>query len=713
MGDQQLAAVRGRRRRRRLRRGRVFSTFLALVLVGTFSVAAEALDQYQYYTLDLPDPSSLNPYDLQQATQILDRNGKLLYLKHGNEIRTVVPLDRIAPVLRQATIDLEDKNFYQHHGLDYNRLLGAAYNNVFKGGAQGGSTITQQLVKRKYLTLDQTLDRKVKEALLASEIEQRYSKDQILEAYLNEIFYGHQAYGIDAAAQTYFGKHAADLDLSEATLLAGIPEEPSTLDPLTEAGLKLCRERQKTVLQAMVNQGDITQAQAIQVEQAPIKLNPQVPDQVLVAPHFVAYVLDYLRQRYGSNLVDGGGLKVTTSLDLDLQTKAEDIVRKRVASYGSVGINNGAMEVLNPNTGEILAYVGSSDYNNKAISGSVDNISNVGGSARQPGSSFKPYVYLTAFADGYSPSSIIDDTQGPIAGFTFHDFDNRSTGNITLRKALVESRNIPAIKLLQALGYSRVFQTARTLGITTDLKPELGTAIGSSGLHMLDHVSAYGVFATQGIYRPPAPVIKIQDANGNQIFSLKDTGKRVASQQVTYMLNDVLLGYPKQWSLSFPGPTAGKSGTTEDGADLWYMAYTPDLVVGTWMAHTGNKPDGTPIGRYPLPGQFGVTTASHMAEDFLKIYYTGGHTIPTFQKPSGIQTPCPAPPRPSPAPAQPGTTQPGAPQPGQPGGQQGTNQDSLLANAAEPPASPSPGASPRPGSPGTCSTSGDIKIEGT
>jgi penicillin-binding protein 1A len=387
------------------------------------------------------------------------------------------------------------------------------------------------------------------------------------------------------------------------------------------------------------------------------------------------------------------------------------------------------MVVMNPNTGEILAYVGSADYNNKSISGNVDNISNIGGSARQPGSSFKPYVYLTAFADGYTPSSMIDDTQGPIAGFNFHDFDNRSEGNITLRKALVESRNIPAIKLLQQLGYSRVFQTARTLGITTDLKPELGTAIGSSGLHMLEHASAYGVFATEGIYRPAAPVLKILDANGNQIFGLKDTGKRVASQQVTYMLNDVLMGYPKQWSLSLPGPTAGKSGTTEDGADLWYMAYTPDLVVGTWMAHTGNNPNGTPIGRYPLPGQFGVTTASHMAEDFLKIYYVNGHKVPTFEKPAGIQTPCPAPrpaaspspgpPAPGPQPgAQPGPqggAQPAPPgggaQPGPQGGQQGTASSDLLANAAEPPASPTP--SPRPGQPTNCSGGADIKIEGT
>ena len=603
----------------------------------------------------------------------------------------MVSLDRVAPVLRQATVDLEDKTFYEHHGLDYNRLAASAYNDVFKGGSQGGSTITQQLVKRKYLTTEQSLDRKIKEALLSGEIENRYSKDQILEAYLNSIFYGHQSYGIEAAASTYFGKHAGDLNLAEATLLAGIPQFPSRFDPLTAEGLALCRERQKDVLQAMVNQGHITQVQMDQTVAAPVELHPQAPDQVFYAPHFVIYLLDYLRKIYGSELVDGGGLKVTTSLDLDLQTKAEDIVRKRVASFGSSGVNNGAMVAMDPRSGEILAYVGSADYNNKTIDGNVDNVSNLGGVPRQPGSSFKPYVYLTAFADGYTPSSIVDDTQGNIAGTVFHDFDNRSEGNITIRKALVESRNIPAIKLLKDLGYPRVFQTARSVGITTDLKPELGTAIGSSEVHMLEHASGYGVFADGGVYRPAAPVLKIQDASNNVIFTLRDTGKRVFSPQVTYVLNDVLLGYPKQWQLSFPGPMAGKSGTTDDGADLWYMAYTPDLVIGTWMAHTGRAANGAPIGRFPLHGLFGVTTASHMAEDFARIFYVGDHKVPAFTKPDLVQAPRPC------APASPRPGDQPAPQP--------TAKPAAYVAAATPAPAPAPPAL------GPCG--GDIKIEGT
>ncbi len=683
MRPQQLLVYRARARRRRTARKQLLTGGLAILIAAVFSIGVEALDTYNYYASDLPDPGTLDISQLPQSTQILDRNGKLLYVVHGEQIRTVVPLARISPMLRKATIDIEDKNFYTNSGLDYQRLVAAAYADVSGQATQGASTITQQLVKLKYLTAERSLDRKIKEALLASELEGTFTKDQILEEYLNSIPYGHEAYGIEAASETYFGKHASELDLGEASLLAGIPQAPSLYDPLTQDGLALARQRQAEVLQAMLNQGDITPKQAIDAQAQPVTLHPVPPDQILYAPHFVAYVLQYLRAKYGRALVDNGGLKVTTSLDLNLQLQAEQIVKKEVARFSGPGVNNGAMEAINPNTGEILTYVGSADYYNKTIDGNVDNISNIGGTPRQPGSSFKPYVYLTAFADGYTPTSIIDDTQGSIGGTVFHDFDNRSEGNITLRRALVESRNIPAIKLFQQLGYQRVFQTAKTLGLTTDLKAELGSAIGSSGLHMLEHTAAYGVFATGGLYNAPAPVLRIQDARGNNIFLLQPHGVRVASPQVTYVLNDILSGYPKQWGLNLIGPTAGKSGTTDDGADLWYMGYTPDLVVGTWMAHTGTDAKGNPIGRYPLRGLYGVTTSSYMFKDFLPIYYTGSHKIPTFTKPPLIQggLTCETPPGPSPAPTP--------------------------SNSSSAPISPANPIGP------ICVSHGDLKIEGT
>ena len=685
MRPQQLLVYRARARRRRSVRKQLLTTVLGVIIAGVFSLGAEALDQYNYYSSDLPDPGTLDISQLPQSTQILDRNGKLLYVVHGNQIRTVVSLAQISPLVRKATIDVEDKNFYRNSGLDYQRLVAAAYNDVTRQVTQGASTITQQLVKLKYLTSERSLDRKIKEALLAGALESRFSKDKILETYLNSIFYGHEAYGIEAASETYFGKHASELNLSEASLLAGMPQAPSTYDPLTPDGLALARQRQLDVLQAMLNQGDISSKQKIAAQVANVDLHPVPPNQVLNAPHFVAYVLHYLRDKYGRELIDNGGLRVTTSLDLNLQLQAEQIVKNEVGRFAGSGVNNGALEAINPNTGEILTYVGSADYYSKSIDGNVDNISNIGGTPRQPGSSFKPYVYVTAFADGYTPTSTIDDTQGVIGGTMFHDFDNHSEGNITLRRALVESRNIPAIKLFQQLGYQRVFQTAKSLGITTDLKPELGSAIGSSGLHMLEHTAGYGVFATGGIYNAPAPVLRIQDSRGNNVFLLQPHGVRVVSPQVTYVLNDILLGYAKQWGLNLIGPAAGKSGTTDDGADLWYMGYTPDLVVGAWMAHTGKDAQGNPIGRYPLHGLFGVTTSSYMFKDFLPVYYAGAHKIPTFVKPALVQggVTCAAPP----------------PAPG-----------------ATPVPSPSLGAGPiSPANPRgpICITPGDLKIEGT
>ena len=630
--------VRARARRRRAQRRAATLLLAVLALVG-FSASAEGLDRYDYYASDLPDPGTLNPQDLSQATQILDRNGKLLYLKHGNEIRTVVALSKISPLLQKATIDLEDRNFYQHHGLDFQRLVSAAYADVTHTGIQqGASTITQQLVKRKYLSGTQTLDRKIKEALLANDIEGRYPKDTILEAYLNEIPYGHESFGIEAASEFYFGKHASELNIDEATLLAGIPAAPSDYDPLTARGLVLVKERQKVVLNAMHNNGDLTAEQVAAAEARPVALHVTKPDTAYNAPHFVNYVLNYLRGQYGAALVDGGGLKVTTSLDLGLQQKAEAIVKNEVGRFSGQGVNNGAMVAMDPNTGQILAYVGSADFNNETIDGQFDNVDGGGDPnyiGRQPGSSFKPYVYLTALSNGYTPSTPIEDRQGSYGGTTFHDFDNRSEGLINIRRALVESRNIPPILLMQSLGFQRVFQTAKTLGITTNLKPELGSAIGSSEVRMLEHTAGYGVFATQGIYRAPAPVLKVEDASGHTIFKLKDTGRRVIAAQPTYLLNDILLGYARQWGINLIGPAAGKSGTTDDSADLWYMGYTPDLVVGTWMAHTGHKADGTSIGRYPLPGLYGVTTSVYIFKDFLPVFY-GNRPIPQFQRPPDV-----------------------------------------------------------------------------
>ncbi|HEV3231608.1 MAG TPA: transglycosylase domain-containing protein [Candidatus Dormibacteraeota bacterium] len=665
MRQQQLVALALRQRRRRTARRGAALTFLFSLALLTGGGGAVALDRLDYYSADLPDPSNLNPENLSQATRILDRKGRLLYLQQPQgRIRTVVPLAAVSPLLRHATVDIEDRNFYLHQGLDYARLVSAAYSDARGASLQGGSTITQQLAKLKYFTngqtsvADRTIDRKAKEALLAQEIEARYGKDQILEAYLNEIFYGHDSYGIEAASETYFGVHASDLDLNQASLLAGIPQQPSKFDPLTADGLAAARRRQREVLDAMARQGDILPEQVQTTLDTPLAFRQQTSDQVFLAPHFVVYLLNYLKQKFGATVLDRGGLVVTTSLDLDLQNRAQQIVHDQVARFGFDGINNGAMVALDPTTGQILAYVGSADYNNQAIDGAYDNVDGGGDPGyigRQPGSSFKPYVYLTALQNGWSPGSLVDDRQGKYAGSQFFDFDNGSEGVISVRTALVGSRNIPPIQLFAQLGYDRILQTVRTLGIATPLDDNLGTAIGGSNIRMLEHADAYAAFAAGGVYRPVAPLLKVTDTRGNVLYQFKPTaGTRVASPQATYELNDILLGYPRKWGLNLVGPTAGKSGTTGGGSvnptDNWYMGYTPDLVVGTWMAKTGPCNPGDTVRRQcglASKNVFGVETSEKIFQDFLPVFYNG-RQIPTFQRPAGIvngYVPChPAPP---------------------------------------------------------------------
>ncbi|MHB8508471.1 MAG: transglycosylase domain-containing protein [Candidatus Dormibacteria bacterium] len=633
------------RRRRQVNHSRRLVVLVGLAILLA-SLGGFGFDRYDYYASDLPDPNTLDPQSLAQPTSILDRNGRELYLSHRpGEIRIVVGLDKIAPVLRNAAVDIEDKNFYAHQGFDYQRLVGAAFNDLTHAGAtQGGSTITQQLAKYKYLTnggttiAQRSLDRKAKEALLAQEIEARYTKDQILEAYLNEIFYGHESYGIEAAAQTYFGKHASELDLNEASLLAGIPQAPAIYDPLTTEGLAAARQRQREVLDAMVNQGHATRDAAEVAMATPLQFTVNQDDRVLYAPHFVFYVLDYLRRNYGQDALNHG-LKVTTTLDLNLQVQAEQIVRNDVAGFASQGVNNGAMVAINPQTGEVISYVGSANYYDQSIAGNVDNVSAIGGNptGRQPGSSFKPYVYATALANGWAPGSIVEDIQGKFGDYDAHDFDKRSMGSMTVRSALVGSRNIPPLVLLGQLGYDRVFQVARSMGITTPLKRVAGTAIGVSEVKMIEHAQAFGVFATGGLLHPVTPVLRVQDSAGKDLPLPTRPGSstRVLTPQVAYEMNDMLLGYAKKWGLNLIGPAAGKSGTTDNGVDLWYMGYTPDLVVGTWMARTGTCLNGS-HGLCALGDNiFGVETASHMFRDYLPIYYNQ-RTIPEFKKPSGI-----------------------------------------------------------------------------
>src|SRR5216684_1946975 len=580
-------------RRRRNGRG-MLAKFAVITLTVLFTMSlgggAEAFDKYQTYTRDLPDTNSLRVRELAQSTKIYDRNGVLLYVKHTSEgIRTVVPLSAISPHLMQATVSLEDRTFYTHHGIDFRRDIGAALADITHvRAAQGGSTITQQLVKATLLTNERSVERKIKEAVLALDIERRYTKTEILTLYLNEIYYGHEAYGAEAAAQTYFAKSAKDLDIAEAALLAGIPNAPSDFDPFDPQTGDAARNRQIIVLRAMLRDHHITAQEYDAAVSEKLVYKNGTLQQNVTAPWFVDYILQTLDRQYGPEVVRAGGLQVTTTLDSGLQKIAEAAVASNVnrPDLRAKNVNNGAAEVIDPATGQVLAMVGSANYYDRGIGGEFNVITSRPG--RQPGSSFKIYVYSTAFSNGLGPANVSNDEEGKINGQPFVDWDHKSEGIITLRQALSESRNIPAILLLKQLGYARVFQTARMMGLSSaKLTPERGLAqaIGATEVVPMQHFNAYGVLASGGIYHEPTVILKVVDSQGKTLQEWKPgPGVRVLPTQVTYMISDILR--PVGAALNIKRPFASKTGTTEAWHDSWLIGYNPDIVIGAWMGHT-------------------------------------------------------------------------------------------------------------------------------
>ncbi len=625
---------------RRRRNGGHKLMVVALSLLGTLSLSggAEAFDRYQAYTRDLPDPHTLNARELAQATRIYDRNGELLYVKHTEGvIRTVVPLAAISPHLVQATIALEDRQFYVHHGVDLRRILGAALADVtHQRVQQGGSTITQQLVKSVFLGSERSLERKIREAVLALEIERRFSKNDILTLYLNQIFYGHEAYGAEAAAQTYFAKRAKDLGIAEAAMVAGIPNAPSDFDPLSPATAEAARNRQALVLRTMLRDHYITDAEYAAALKEPLKYRNGTIQRDVKAPWFVDAVLSLLKRQYGAGVVEAGGLRVTTTLDYGLQKIAEDAVRNEVSrpELRARNVNNGAAEVIDPATGQVLAMVGSANYYDQAIGGQYNVITD--GTGRQPGSSFKIYVYATAFSNGYAPANLINDLQGRIDGHPFVNWDHRSEGLITMRRALEESRNIPALLLLKQLGYSRVFQTARMMGLTNaDLTPERGLsqAIGASEIVPMEHFNAYGMLAAGGVRHDPTLILKVVDSEGRVLQEWKPSaGVRVLSPQVAYLITDILR--PVGSSLRISRPFASKTGTTENWHDSWFIGYSPDIVIGAWMGHT--CAGGCPPGTSDLNVVWGAMGAGQIFRDIFNAY-EASRPVRDFSRPDGLK----------------------------------------------------------------------------
>jgi penicillin-binding protein 1C len=586
---------------------------LAALLMGS------ALIGYAAIVSDLPRANELKAEaSTFQSTRILDREGNLLTETFDPNAgrRKSVPLDRISPYLQQATIATEDANFYEHPGIDPIALARALYYAVLERGfVSGASTIPQQLVKLVFLSPEQTLTRKVKEAILATEITRRWSRSEILEIYLNELYYGNFAYGADAASQTYFNKEVDQLTLGEAALLAGLPQLPATYDPYTHPDR--AKNRQRVVLGLMVEAGYITPAEADAAWLEPLIYVPLSFD--MVSPHFTLYVRQQLETMFDPESLYQTGLEVTTSLDPTLQDAAQRIVADQVAGLAERNVSNGALVALRPDTGEILAFVGSADFDNVEIDGQV----NMALAPRQPGSSIKPLVYLGTFeqpdkpvGERWTPGTLIPDIlqefpDGANPPYIPTNYDNREHGLVTVRSALANSYNIPAVRALQTLGLPNFLQLAGRLGISTFTRPDYGLslALGGGEVPLLEMTGSYAVLANGGVRRPPVAILKITDSSGNVLCELgsatpcrpagsdSDGGQQVISPVDAFLITDILRdneartpSFGPNSVLRLSRPAAVKTGTTNDFRDNLTLGYTPQLVTGVWIGNADNSP---------------------------------------------------------------------------------------------------------------------------
>src|SRR3989338_961501 len=573
--------------------------------IGVIGLLLLTFIAFPLLAFNLPSPDKLVRRD-GFSTKIYDRNKTLLYDIYTNERRTPVKLEDIPPYLKQATIAIEDKNFYKHQGFDPTGFARAMWNIVAHRKLQGGSTLTQQLAKNVLLTSERTVLRKVREFILAAQIERKYSKDEILQMYLNEVPYGGTAWGVGAAADVYFGKSVKDLTLVESAILAGLPQRPSTYSPYSSSS-KAYVSRTEQVLRRMKEDGIISKDQ----EEGALK---QLNDVKFVgkgagfkAPHFVMYVKSLLEERYGTELVEQGGLKVTTTLDWNLQEKAQSVVSEEIEKVENLNITNGASVVIDPNTGEILAMVGSKNFLAEDYDGQV----NVTLSLRQPGSTIKPVTYVTGLKKGYTASTLLMDVPTTFPGgvnqpdYKPVSYDGKFRGPVQVRYALANSLNIPAVKMLAMVGVKDMLSTAYDLGLST-LEPTkknlerfgLSVTLGGGEVRLLDITSAYSAFANGGRQRDSVAILKVEDSKGKVLEESKPSdGRKVLEEGQAFIISDILSDskapaevFGQNSALNISGHTvAAKTGTTNDMRDNWTIGWTPQVVVGVWVGNNDNS----------------------------------------------------------------------------------------------------------------------------
>jgi penicillin-binding protein 1C len=590
---------------------------LVLLLAGIFILVSGIVILW-LFSLNIPDFNSFEDRKIVNSTQIYDRTGEiLLYDIHQDIKRTDISFEQMSLNIKNATVAIEDSEFYTHGGIRITSIVRAVLSNLFGFGiGGGGSTITQQLVKNTLLTQSSGLARyvrKIKEWVLAIKIDNSMPKEKILEAYLNEVPYGGNIYGIEAASKTYFTKNALDLTLAESAYLAAIPQSPTVLSPYGKNKDKL-ETRKNLVLSRMSELGFITKEEYEKAKNEVVLFVPQATKGIK-APHFVFFIKDYLEQKYGTAVVESGGLKVTTTLDINLQTKAEEFVKEgALKNEKDWDGKNAGLVAIDPKTGQILTMVGSRDYFDKAIDGNF----NIATANRQPGSSFKPFIYATAFNKGFTEDTVLFDLPtefqttcdahgNALPGhsqkncYMPEDYDGKYRGPMNLRDALAQSINIPAVKLFYLAGLPDSLKTAENMGIST-LKDigqyGLTLVIGGGEVSLLDMTSAYGVFANDGIRNPQTGILKVENAGGKILEEFQQNSKEVLPKNTALIISSILSDeearvptFGARSVLSIPNrEVAVKTGTTNNNKDAWTLGYTPSLVVGVWAGNNENTP---------------------------------------------------------------------------------------------------------------------------
>ena len=625
---------------------------LALLALG----AAQA-------TAALPLPEEALPR-LEAAELFQPGEPAVLYAENGEpfavlgDFRIFVPLDRIPKVLRDAVVAVEDARFFQHGAVDLQGMARAALRNLTAGRiAEGGSTITQQLAKILFLTHERTLSRKMKEVQLARELERRYSKEKILEMYLNAIYFGAGAYGVEAAARAFFGKGVADLSLAEAALLAGLPKAPTTYSPL--AAPQRAKARRNHVLGRMAELKMIPAARARSAQRQPVRTRPFIAARG-IAPHFADAVQKQLEEQVGPAVVARRGLRVYTTLNLAMQRAAVEAVRAGLrgagGQAGATGAKGGAsradskggrkaegparpglegaLVALDPRTGEIQAMVGGADYGRSQFNRAVQ-------ARRQPGSAFKPFVYAAALEAGLPPTTLLDDV--PVAypagagrgqgTWSPENYDRRYRGRVTMRQALEESLNVPTVRLLETLGVEAVADVARRMGVTGELRRDLTLALGTSEVSLLELTAAYGVVANRGVRLPPATIRQVVGPAGEVQMERRVRPEPVLSEEVAFVLTTLLQGVIERGTgrgaQALGRPAAGKTGTSQDATDLWFVGFTPSLVAGVWVGYDAPRSLGS--------RETGGRIAVPIWTDFMRRALRGVEPAP-FQQPEAVST---------------------------------------------------------------------------